>query len=121
MRWAIELDNDRKSMRSALRSLGIRAALTVPHVARLYNARNALRAERDSLLKSVGDRSRESDPPRGEAGEQGRRGPDSPFYHYHSLFRLEEIIRRHAAPVVTPRPGLFVNFLDVAIDPRFLP
>lgn len=45
----------------------------------------------------------------------------SPFWHYSSTFDAQELMRRYAAENPQPRDGLFVNFLDVAVDPEVLP
>jgi FkbM family methyltransferase len=79
-------------------------AWRIPWVRNLYESRNALLAERDTLATRL------------QSGPKG-----SPFFHYHSILALEEIILRHALADVTPRPGYFVNFLGVAIDPKFVP
>jgi len=45
----------------------------------------------------------------------------SPYFHYASTFDALGTIRRHAAPGLQQRPGYLVNFLGVAIDPKFFP
>lgn len=44
----------------------------------------------------------------------------SPFFHYASTFDALELMHRYAANPVE-RPGYLVNFLGVAIDPKFFP
>jgi len=45
----------------------------------------------------------------------------SPFWHYNSMFNAEDLIRKFAASNLVARPGYIVNFLGVAVDPKFLP
>jgi len=45
----------------------------------------------------------------------------NPFWHYHSTFDAEAVVRAHTVETPTPRDGLFVNFLDVAVDPIIYP
>lgn len=45
----------------------------------------------------------------------------SPFWHYNTTFDAQEIMRRYAIETPSPREGLLVNFLDVAVDPKVLP
>ena len=80
-----------------------RMALLVPPIRRLHASRATLLEERATLSSRL--------------QQQG----SSPFYHYHSRFDAEAVIRRHAAPDPQPRPGYLTNFLDVAIDPKFFP
>ena len=43
------------------------------------------------------------------------------FFRYRASFDPQEAMRRHALPDPAPRPGFLVNFLGVAIDPKFFP
>jgi hypothetical protein len=45
----------------------------------------------------------------------------SPFFHYNATFDPEEVMRRHAVVNLRPREGYLINFLGVAIDPKFFP
>ncbi len=45
----------------------------------------------------------------------------SPFFHYQSRFDAEALMHKYAVPQPRMRPGLLVNFLDVAVAPKFLP
>lgn len=47
--------------------------------------------------------------------------PDSPFYHYHTTFDAEAVIRAHAVPDLKPNPSYLTNYLGVLIDPKFFP
>ncbi len=47
--------------------------------------------------------------------------PQSPFFHYASAFDPQEVMHRHAASDLIPRPGHLTNFLGVAIDSKFFP
>lgn len=49
------------------------------------------------------------------------RSVQSPFWHYHSSFDAEELVRRHAAPNITPSPQHFTNFLGVRMRPEIYP
>jgi hypothetical protein len=80
-----------------------RAALQLPPLRRLWEARNALQAERDALTAQLG---------------QSR---NSPFFHYNANFDAEATIRRHAVADLAPTPGYLTNFLGVRIDPKFFP
>ncbi len=82
------------------------AILRIPPIRRLHASRNTLLAERNSLAEQLAAASSPV---------------SSPFFHYHASFDAQEIMRRHAAPDVKARPGLVVNFLGVAIDPKFFP
>lgn len=53
--------------------------------------------------------------------EYVNRNRSGPFYCYHSMIDVEEIILRHAAPDVQAEPGVLVNYLGVKIDPKYLP
>jgi hypothetical protein len=89
----------KRSAYGALRDV----ALQMPALRRLYDSRNALIIERDQLSAQV------------KASNQ------SPFFHYNSSFKPEDIIRRHAARGLQPFPGHVTNFLGVRIDPKFFP
>ncbi len=78
-----------------------RMALLAPPIRRLYESRERLLAER-------------------AAAPPGAHAP-SPFLHYHANFDAEAMLRRHAVPDPQPRPGYLVNFLGVAIDPKYFP
>ncbi len=45
----------------------------------------------------------------------------SPFFHYSAAFDPVDVMRRHAVPDLQPKPGFLLNFLGVAIDPKFFP
>jgi FkbM family methyltransferase len=45
----------------------------------------------------------------------------SPFSFYNTNLQAEAIMRRHAVASPQPREGYLVNFLGVAIDPKFFP
>jgi hypothetical protein len=98
-----------------------RLALQVPAIRRLRDSRNLLLKEREAAvlardLALAGQRAAEA------ALEALRsKAADSPFFHYNAVFGAEEIIRRHAAPGLVPRPGYITNFLGVLVDPKFLP
>lgn len=53
-------------------------------------------------------------------GPRSSHAGQSPFFHYQSRFDAEAIMRAYAV-AAQPRPGYLVNFLDVAINPRFFP
>lgn len=57
---------------------------------------------------------------RGSSGQAHARG-QSPFFHYATSFDAIETMHRHALPAPAARPGYLVNFLGVAIDPKFFP
>ena len=82
-----------------------RIARLVPAIRRLHDSRDQLLAERDAP--------RPPPPPSGHGA--------SPFLHYHACFDAEAVLRRHAVPDLAPRAGYLVNFLGVAIDPKFFP
>jgi hypothetical protein len=88
-------------------------ALRVPAIRRLRDARDALLAEREGARRAVAERDAEL--------AMWRNRAVSRFFHYNAVFDPEEIIRRHAAPSLTPRPGFLTNFLGVVIDPKFFP
>ncbi|HEY4254598.1 MAG TPA: hypothetical protein VGM87_25570 [Roseomonas sp.] len=90
-----------------LRDILIRAALKVPQIRDLHQSRRRLLAEREALLNRLSNTGTDS---RGNV-----------FFHYHSPFDLEALLRRHALPHPEARPGYLVNFLGAAIDPKFLP
>jgi FkbM family methyltransferase len=46
---------------------------------------------------------------------------DSPFYHFNASFDALATIRRHAAGAQRPRPGFYLSYFGVAIDPAFFP
>jgi FkbM family methyltransferase len=87
-------------------------ALRIPAIRRLHEGRNALLAQRDSLLRQL-------------SATDGSTGPapsaSSPFFHYNASFDAEEVIRRHAAPNLSPDPDYLTNYLGVIINPKFLP
>lgn len=87
-----------------------RAALCIPQVRRLREARNALLDERDRLatrLAAIENRSGQS--------------VNSPFFHYAAAFDPQEVMRRHAVADLHASPGHLTNFLGVRIDPKFFP
>jgi hypothetical protein len=86
------------------------AALRIPQVRRLRNARDALLGERDRLAARLA--AGESNPPLQVS---------SPFFHYNAAFDPQEVMRRHAAPDLSASPGYLTNFLGVRIDPQFFP
>ncbi|MBR0668785.1 FkbM family methyltransferase [Roseomonas hellenica] len=94
-------------MRNAFREIAIKAALRIPQIRMLHQSRRNLIAERNELLTRL------AHPYTQERG--------SPFFHYHSPLFLEGLVERHAVPEVAARPGYLVNFLGVAIDPKFAP
>ena len=79
------------------------AALRVPQIRRLRDARDALLRERDELVGRLA------------AGENGQ------FFHYAASFDPQEVMRRHAVADLRPTPGYLTNFLGVRIDPKFFP
>lgn len=89
-----------------------RAVAAFPALRKLGGVRDALRA-----------------PPRRPAAEAV--APEEPawsddefndlFYRYTAAFDPQEAMRRHAVPDPAPRPGYLVNFLGVAVDPKFFP
>jgi hypothetical protein len=86
------------------------AALTIPQVRRLRDARDALLDERNCLSARLAECERRSMAP-----------SDSPFFHYNAAFDPQEIMRRHAASDLHASPQYFTNFLGVRIDPKFFP
>jgi len=87
--------------------------LKVPAIPGLYDARNALLMQRDTLSAAL-DACRK---------QLAARGEDiaSPFWHYHACFDAVAVIRRHAVPGLQPCPRHLTNFLGVLIDPKFFP
>jgi hypothetical protein len=79
------------------------AALRIPQLRRLRDARDALLGERDRLVARLAD------------------GGSSPFFHYNAAFDPLEVMRRHAAVDLRPSPGFLTNFLGVRIDPKLFP
>ncbi|MEB1530127.1 FkbM family methyltransferase [Xanthomonas sp. WHRI 7945] len=53
--------------------------------------------------------------------ENPQKTAQSPFFHYTSAFDAVAVMRSHAAKNPEPKPGYLVNFLGVAIDPKFFP
>jgi hypothetical protein len=51
----------------------------------------------------------------------GRHSNSSPFWHYHASFDAQALMHKYAVKDPQQRPGLIVNFLDVALAPKFLP
>lgn len=94
-------------MRTALREIAIKAALRIPQIRMLHQSRRSLVAERNELLTRL------AHPYTQDRG--------SPYFHYHSPLFLEGLVERHAVPHVRARPGYLVNFLGVAVDPKFAP
>ncbi len=92
-------------------SFARKVALKIPAIQRLYNDRNALLLERESLRGQLA-----AGPASTKTAE-----PPSPFFHYHATFDPQEVIRRHAASGLKPRAGYLTNYLGVAIDPKFFP
>jgi hypothetical protein len=87
------------------------AGRLLPPLRRLHDSRNALAAalaDRDQKLLAV----------QAELGHAVH--VSSPFSFYNTRFDGQEIMRRHAV-TSEPRPGYLVNFLGVAIDPKFFP
>lgn len=99
-------------------------ALQVPAIRRLRDGRDLLLTERDRLLAEV-EVFRAELVVAQERLAAADAAPEasllSPFQHYHTVFDAEQIIRRHAAPGLQPRPGYLTNFLGVLIDPKFFP
>jgi len=81
--------------------------LQVPAIRRLYESRNALFVERQSLIVRLET----------SASPQAA----SPFYHYNAIFDPIEVIRRHPASGLQVRKGYVTNFLGVVIDPKVFP
>lgn len=55
-----------------------------------------------------------------EKFDEAQSNGQSPYFHYAATFDALPLIRRHA--VAAPeKPGYLVNFLGVAIDPKFFP
>lgn len=78
----------------------------IPAVTRLRHDRDELLRQRDALSIELGWlKSRYA----------------ARFLGYDAVFDVEEVIRRHAVAEPEPRPGHYVNFLGVAIDPVFYP
>jgi hypothetical protein len=88
-----------KPVLSAFRNLAFRTALQIPPVARLYESRDALLSERDNLLESVRRISKERDDLLAGVERPNESQRDSPFYHYHSPFKLEDIILEGMRPL----------------------
>jgi hypothetical protein len=82
-------------------------ALRVPAIRRLYESRDALFVERQSLIARL----------------EVSASPEaaSPFFHYNASFDPIEVIRRHAASGLQARQGYVTNFLGVVIDPKVFP
>ena len=96
-------------MRQAAAGLAQSLALRIPSIRRLHASRNTLLVEREELVRQVAAR----EPPTADRG--------SVFYHYHTCFDAEALIRRHAATDLRPDPLHLTNFLGVRIDPKFMP
>jgi len=79
-------------------------ALHVPAIRRLYESRDALFVERQSLIARL------------EASASPQAA--SPFFHYNASFDPIEVIRRHAATGLQAREGYVTNFLGVVVDPK---
>jgi hypothetical protein len=109
-------------------------ALGIPAIRRLHEGRNILLERYESLRIQLQDcrdnlRATQSFLASLQARSAGSL-PDvaallsdraSPFFHYNSVFDAEAIIRRYADDNVRPRAGYLMNFLGVAIDPKFFP
>lgn len=80
-------------------------ALQVPQIRRLWIHRLNLEADVADL------RARLAAPAIG----------DSPFFHYHSGFNAQDLIRKYALPDQLPTPGMLTNFLGVKIPPEDFP
>lgn len=80
-----------------------------------------IQAKQDSLtsLRELRRSILDSDEYRSKAGHSS---VQSPFFHYAATFDAIEVMHRHAVvPSPAQRPGYLVNFLGVAIDPKFFP
>ncbi|WP_167772451.1 FkbM family methyltransferase [Ramlibacter henchirensis] len=76
-----------------------------PSAIRAYGGLGSVEAIARSIASSVEFRQRHS----------------SPFWHYRARFDPVALMHKYAAPQPKPRADLIVNFLDVAIAPKFLP
>jgi hypothetical protein len=90
-------------------ALGI--ALGIPPLRRLRDARDGLLAERDELARRLAECQT----------QHPLLSPNSPFYHYNTIFDPIEVMHRHAVCDLQPSPGYLTNFLGVRIDARFVP
>lgn len=97
------------------------AALNVPALRRLYDSRNALQRERDVLVDDRARLQHSIEELSARLADSENRPPQSPFFHYNTSFDPIELMHRHAAPGLTPKPGYLTNFLGVRIDPKFFP
>jgi FkbM family methyltransferase len=79
-------------------------ARAIPPLRRLHDSRNQLAAQLAAAQAELGHAVSVA----------------SPFSFYNSRIEAEAIMRRHAVQS-EPRPGYLVNFLGVAIDPKFFP
>ena len=87
--------------------------LKIPAIRSLWEARNALLAQRDAL-------SSELDACQNQLAAQSQ-STASPFYYYHSCFDAQALICRHAVSGLQPHSQYLTNFLGVLIDPEFFP
>lgn len=86
--------------------LSTRLAVRIPAIRRVYDERNALRAQLAGALDRKGDRHTPA---------------CSPFYHFNAAFDPELVIRSHAASAVSAHPDYLTNFLGVRVRPRYFP
>jgi FkbM family methyltransferase len=110
-------------------------ASQVPAIRRLRDARDQILLERDAAQRDLDearlrleettqrldDAQRAAKDSKAELDLLRARPADSPFFHYNARFDPQEIMRRHAATGLVPRPGLVTNFLGVLIDPKYFP
>lgn len=73
---------------------------------------SSLRELRLSIIESEEYRSKPS---------HSQSSPQSPFFHYADNFDAITVMHRHAVESPAPKAGYLVNFLGVAIDPKFFP
>ena len=80
-------------------------ALKIPQIKRLWDDRQNLIAERNSLLNKL----------------SVANGEQSPFFNYESSFDAIEVMNRHAREGLKPSPNHLTNFLGVRISPELFP
>jgi hypothetical protein len=73
----------------------------------------SLRAQRKALKADLAHAARAL-----AAAEEAAR---CPFYHYHSRFDAQAVIRAHEVAAIEPRTGYVTNFLGVLTDPKVFP
>ena len=91
-----------------LRGLFRRIALGLPPVQRLYDSRERLAGQLAACEAEL-------------AACQAEKAVRSPFYHYHTTFDPEQIIRKFEVVDRQGQPGFYTNFLGVRTALAYLP